>query len=142
MMGPLRRVAVLAAITAGACAGDSTVDPGDLELRDLLGISPEIASSWNADQRAAARRVLIAGLSADDAPARTTIDAALVGATARDATAHDATARDATARDATARDATARDATARDATARDATARDATADDATADDATARGATA
>src|SRR5678815_3160662 len=105
MMGPLRRVAVLAAITAGACAGDGTVDPGDLELRDLLGISPEIASAWNADQRAAARRVLIAGLSAADASTRTTVAVTSLAATGRDATARDATARNATARDAMARDA-------------------------------------
>ena len=74
MMGPSRRVACLIAITAAACAGDTTVDPGDLELRDLLGIAPEIASAWNADQRAAARRVLIAGLADDDAPSRAAID--------------------------------------------------------------------
>jgi hypothetical protein len=74
MMGPSCRVAFLIAITAGACAGDTTVDPGDLELRDLLGISPEIASAWTTDQRAAARRVLIAGLTDDAAPSRVAID--------------------------------------------------------------------
>ncbi|HEY0986923.1 MAG TPA: hypothetical protein VGD80_07720, partial [Kofleriaceae bacterium] len=138
----MRRVAVLAAITAGACADDGTVDPGDLELRDLLGISPEIASSWNADQRAAARRVLVARLSADDASTRTTVDVTSLAATGRDGTARDATARNATARNATARDAAVRDATARDATARDATARDAMARDAMARAAMARDATA
>src|SRR6185503_12642036 len=117
MMGPSGRVAVLAVIAAGACAGDSTVDPGDLELRDLLGISPEIASSWNADQRAAARRVLIAGLSADDAPTRTAVDVTSLAASGRDATARTATARNATARNVTARDQAAPDATARNATA-------------------------
>jgi hypothetical protein len=78
MMGPSRRVASLIAITAAACAGDTSVDPGDLELRDLLGIGPEIASAWNADQRAAARRVLIAGLTDDAAPSRAAIDPALI----------------------------------------------------------------
>jgi hypothetical protein len=78
MMGPSRRVASLIAITAAACAGDTTVDPGDLELRDLLGISPEIASAWNADQRAAARRVLLNGLADDAAPSRAAIAAALI----------------------------------------------------------------
>src|SRR5215467_7364619 len=79
MMGPSRRVAVLAAITAGACsAGDNTVDPGDLELRDLLGLSPDVAVAWTAGQRSAARRVLIAGLDTDDEPSRTAIDPAAI----------------------------------------------------------------
>ena len=42
-----------------ACGtGDNRVDPGDLEPRDLLGIAPEVARSWDATQRASARRVL------------------------------------------------------------------------------------
>src|SRR5262249_20197973 len=71
MMGPSSRVAVLSALVAAACStADNTVDPGDLELRDLLGISPEIASSWTTTQRIAARRVLLAGLSLDGGPPR------------------------------------------------------------------------
>jgi hypothetical protein len=47
---------------AGCGAGETKVDPGDLELRDLLGVAPEVAVTWDADQRAAARRVLVDGL--------------------------------------------------------------------------------
>jgi hypothetical protein len=51
---------------ASACGtGDTTVDPGELELRDLLGVAPEVATSWDAEQRAAARHVLVEAL--DDA---------------------------------------------------------------------------
>ncbi|HSS00588.1 MAG TPA: hypothetical protein VLM79_26195, partial [Kofleriaceae bacterium] len=72
MMGPSSRVAILSALVAAACStADNSVDPGDLELRDLLGISPEIASSWTTTQRIAARRVLFAGLSLDRGTART-----------------------------------------------------------------------
>jgi hypothetical protein len=46
-----------------ACAacgtGDTKVDPGDLELRDLLGVSPDVAASWDSDQRESARHVLL-----------------------------------------------------------------------------------
>ena len=59
-------VVVLAACTAGT----NRIDPGDLELRDLLGISPEIASAWDDAQRAAARRVLEIGLGEIDAPSQ------------------------------------------------------------------------
>lgn len=66
MMGASRwacRALWLIAAAAAACAaGDSRVDPGDLELRDLLGIAPATAIRWAAAQRAAARRVLAAGL--------------------------------------------------------------------------------
>lgn len=55
----------------GACsAGDNRIDPSDLELRDLLGISPEVASAWDGAQRAAARRVLAAGFHEADGPAQ------------------------------------------------------------------------
>ena len=54
----------LAALSA-CSAGDTVVDPGDLELRDLLGLSPDAATRWTAEQRLAARRVLEAGLAAD-----------------------------------------------------------------------------
>jgi hypothetical protein len=60
-------VVCLAALAA-CSAGDNSVDPGDLELRDLLGISPETASAWDGAQRAAARRVLAGGLRDDGGP--------------------------------------------------------------------------
>lgn len=50
----------LVAFTACGTA-DNRVDPGDLELRDLLGISPKPASQWSAEQRTSARRVIAAG---------------------------------------------------------------------------------
>lgn len=54
---------VCCALFAAACgAGDNRIDPGDLELRDVLGMSPEAASSWDRDQRASARRVIEDGL--------------------------------------------------------------------------------
>ncbi|HEX3758900.1 MAG TPA: hypothetical protein VHW23_09350, partial [Kofleriaceae bacterium] len=49
---------------AACSAGNNSVDPGDLELRDLLGISPEVATAWDGTQRSAARRVLAGGLRA------------------------------------------------------------------------------
>src|ERR1700743_3313983 len=69
-MGPSRWAVVCIAVAAGACsAGDNTVDPSDLALRDLLGVSPDVATAWSAPQRTAARRVLMGGLRADDTPA-------------------------------------------------------------------------
>ena len=44
------------------CAADNRIDPSELELRDVLGLSPEVAMSWDADQRASARHVLEAGM--------------------------------------------------------------------------------
>ena len=57
-----RVAAVAVAALAGCSAGDNRVDPGDLELRDLLGVSPDTARGWDAAARAAARRVLASGL--------------------------------------------------------------------------------
>jgi len=58
MRGTTHVVAACALVLACACGtGDTRVDPGDLELRDLLGISPETAGRWDGDQRAAALRV-------------------------------------------------------------------------------------
>jgi hypothetical protein len=51
---------------AGCGASDNRVDPGDLRLRDLLGIAPPIAADWNAAQRREARRLLERGLAVDD----------------------------------------------------------------------------
>jgi hypothetical protein len=59
---------VCVAALAACSAGDNTVDPGELELRDLLGVSPEAASAWDGAQRSAARRVLAAGLRDDGGP--------------------------------------------------------------------------
>jgi hypothetical protein len=57
-------------LCANACGtGDTSVDPGDLELRDLLGVAPDLASKWNADQRASARHVLVAALDDTEANA-------------------------------------------------------------------------
>jgi len=53
--------AVLCCLIA-ACAADHRVDPNDLELRDVLGIAPDVALTWSADERAAARQVLEAGM--------------------------------------------------------------------------------
>ncbi|MEO6777252.1 MAG: hypothetical protein ABI467_30265 [Kofleriaceae bacterium] len=47
-----------------ACAADNHLDPSDLELRDVLGMTPEIAMAWDAGQRAAAREVIEAGMHA------------------------------------------------------------------------------
>jgi len=61
--GTLRLLVSCCALLAAACgAGDNRIDPSDLALRDLLGMSSEAASSWDHDQRAAARRVIEAGL--------------------------------------------------------------------------------
>ena len=57
------------ALLVTACsAGDDRLDPRDLELRDLLGIAPEVAGTWDRDQRAAARQVIDAGLHQPPAP--------------------------------------------------------------------------
>ncbi len=55
-------VVAIAAIAGGCGAGETRVDPGDLELHDLLGVAPEVAMAWDADQRASARRVLATAL--------------------------------------------------------------------------------
>ncbi len=52
----------------GVCAcsaADTRVDPAELSLRDLLGMSPEVAAGWSDSERAAARGVIEARL--DDA---------------------------------------------------------------------------
>ena len=53
---------VLVCVVAACGAGDNRIDPGDLELRDLLGVAPEVAQHWDPSQRASARRVIVAGL--------------------------------------------------------------------------------
>ncbi len=56
-------VAACATLFVYACGtGDTRVDPGDLELRDLLGVAPETAARWSVDQRESARRVLLEAL--------------------------------------------------------------------------------
>ncbi|MEO8701953.1 MAG: hypothetical protein ABI867_18050 [Kofleriaceae bacterium] len=56
----LFRICVVSAVAACG-AGDTKLDPGDLELRDLLGVAPDTAAGWDAEQRASARHVLEAG---------------------------------------------------------------------------------
>jgi hypothetical protein len=68
MLGTSRGV-LLCALVAACGTGDTRVDPGDLALRDLLGVSPDVASHWNADERASARKVLTDALHAPAAPA-------------------------------------------------------------------------
>src|SRR6185312_4495815 len=59
---------LIAVVLLCACGtGDNRLDPHDLGLRDLLGIAPEVATTWDADQRAAARDVL-AGRCDDSSP--------------------------------------------------------------------------
>jgi len=81
LTGTLRLLVSCCALLAAACgAGDNRIDPSDLELRDLLGISPEAANSWDRDQRASARRVIEDGLhQAEASPIRAALrgDAAL-----------------------------------------------------------------
>ncbi|HVV82257.1 MAG TPA: hypothetical protein VHE35_04230, partial [Kofleriaceae bacterium] len=50
-------------VAVGCSAADDRVDPADLELRDLLGLSPSVANGWDEAQRAAAREVLADGLA-------------------------------------------------------------------------------
>ncbi len=62
MKGTSLCTAVASAMLVMGCgAGETRIDPGDLELRDLLGVAPEVAVKWDPDQRAAARRVLVEG---------------------------------------------------------------------------------
>jgi hypothetical protein len=49
-------------LLVGACASADRLAPDELELRDLLGIAPEVAMAWEPDQRAGARHVLEAGM--------------------------------------------------------------------------------
>jgi hypothetical protein len=53
---------VLLCCVLGACAGDNRLDPSQLELRDVLGIAPETAMTWDRDQRASARHVIDAAM--------------------------------------------------------------------------------
>jgi hypothetical protein len=74
-------VAACAVVFAGACGtGDTRIDPSDLELRDLLGVSPEAAGAWDLGQREAARRVLVEALDHGSEP----VEADLVAASAVD----------------------------------------------------------
>ena len=58
--------AVSLALAAGCGAADDGVDPGELALRDLLGVSPAVAEAWGAEERAAARGVLEPALALAD----------------------------------------------------------------------------
>ncbi|HEY4181122.1 MAG TPA: hypothetical protein VGM90_29965 [Kofleriaceae bacterium] len=60
-------VVVCALFGLGSCgAGETRIDPADLELRDLLGLSPDVALEWNAEQRAAARSVIATGFDEEE----------------------------------------------------------------------------
>ena len=67
MWGTSHRLLLCVAVASACSTGDTRVDPADLELRDLLGVSPEVASRWDASQREAARHVLVAALHAGGA---------------------------------------------------------------------------
>lgn len=76
MRGKTHVVAACAVVLACACGtGDTRIDPGDLELRDLLGVAPETAARWDDEQRASARRVFEAALDESGEP----IEVSLVG---------------------------------------------------------------
>jgi hypothetical protein len=63
--------AIAIGVAIGGCdASDNTIDPGDLELRDLLGFDPAVAATWDIEQRAAARTVFERGLAAPADPAQ------------------------------------------------------------------------
>ena len=75
MKGTSRRLLLGLVVAGVGCGtGDTRVDPADLELRDLLGLSPEVASHWDADARASARTLIAAGLH--DAGEPTQLDVA------------------------------------------------------------------
>lgn len=79
-----RWLAVVVASWVSACgAADNRIDPGDLGLRDLLGISPDVALQWDGAQRAAAREVLNGGLVLEP-PTADAVALALVGGRSRD----------------------------------------------------------
>lgn len=82
--------------SAGCGTADNRVDPGDLELRDLLGFSPRAASEWGAEQREAARRVIAGSLAASEEAER--FGASLVVAPYRDEAARDVVVAQALAR--------------------------------------------
>ena len=62
-------MAVVCLLIAACGAADERVDPGDLALRDLLGVQPKVVAGWDEAQRAAAREVLAGGLAAREAVA-------------------------------------------------------------------------
>jgi hypothetical protein len=53
-----RRWILCLGVLALGCGAESGVDPADLALRDLLGLDPQVAEAWGAEERAAAREVL------------------------------------------------------------------------------------
>lgn len=63
-LGPSSTWAAACLLSAACGAADDRVDPGDLALRDLLGVQPQVVASWDEAQRAAARQVLAVGLTA------------------------------------------------------------------------------
>jgi hypothetical protein len=63
----ITRLIVASSLVLVACAGDASIDPSALELRDVLGMAPHAAQTWTPRQRAAARDVIEAGLQPSDA---------------------------------------------------------------------------
>src|SRR5580692_7773657 len=64
MWGALRCCCLVVSIVVPACGtGDNQIDPGALELRDLLGVAPETAATWSDSQRQSARDALAGALA-------------------------------------------------------------------------------
>ena len=70
MLGTSHWLLLCVAVASACGTGETRVDPADLELRDLLGVAPEVAARWDAGQREAARHVLGDALHAQVAPQR------------------------------------------------------------------------
>lgn len=60
----------------GCGASDSTLEPGALGARDLLGIAPDVAVAWSAGERSQARAVLEAAVRPGAEVTTTTIEPA------------------------------------------------------------------
>ncbi len=87
----MKRLAVTAMLLAACGAADHEIDPGDLELRDLLGIDPSVAAGWSPAERGRARRQIEGGLAASAGRSEVAIatgiepsQAAIAGMTAAD----------------------------------------------------------
>jgi hypothetical protein len=54
---------VLLVALSGCGSSDGELDPADLEVRDLLGLEPQIGLRWDAEDRADARRLLTGAMN-------------------------------------------------------------------------------
>jgi hypothetical protein len=70
MLGTSHWLLLCVAVASACGTGETRVDPADLEVRDLLGVAPEVAARWDASQREAARHVLGQALHAQVVPQR------------------------------------------------------------------------